>query len=155
MDLSPSGIGARILRTRWLVRAPIALFRAGLGWMLGRRVLMLEHRGRVSGQRRFVCLEIVDRPAPDRIVVVSGFGEGAQWYRNLEADPHCFVSTGSSRRVPAVARFLPDEDAAAALDRYREQYPRDWRYLKEAIEKAVRHPVDGLPMVELALDAPR
>jgi deazaflavin-dependent oxidoreductase (nitroreductase family) len=153
MDLSPSALGARVLRTRWLVRAPIWLYRRGLGRLLGSRILMLEHTGRSTGQPRYVCLEIVERPSPDRIVIVSGFGERAQWYRNLRADTHCFVSTGRMRRVPAVARFLDEAEAEAALARYRAAHPADWELLRGAIEKAVGHPVEGLPMVELALDA--
>ena len=141
-----------MLRTRWLVRAPIGLFRAGLGWMLGPRILLLEHRGRRSGERRFVCLEVVERRGADRLIIVSGFGERAQWYRNLRAEPRCFVSTGTIRRAPARARFLPDDEAAAALDEYRRRHPRDWRMLKATIENAVGHPVEGLPMVELALE---
>ncbi len=152
MDLSLSGIGARALRTRWFVRAPIWLYRHGLGWLLGSRILMLEHTGRSSGQPRYVCLEIVERPAPDRIVIVSGFGERAQWYRNLQAEPHCFVSTGRMRRAPAVARLLTGSEASAALERYQQQHPRDWEMLRGAIEKAVGHPVQGLPMVELQLE---
>lgn len=152
MDLSLSGIGARALRTRWFVRAPIWLYRHGLGWLLGSRILMLEHTGRSSGQPRYVCLEIVERPAPDRIVIVSGFGERAQWYRNLQADPNCFVSTGRMRRAPAVARLLTGAEAADALERYQQQHPRDWEMLRGAIEKAVGHPVQGLPMVELQLE---
>lgn len=151
MDLSLSAIGARVLRTRSLVRAPIALYKAGLGWLLGSRILMLEHRGRSSGLRRYVCLEVVERPSPDRIVIVSGFGERAQWYRNLKAHPQCFVSTGSLRRAPATARLLSDEESAQALGRYRAARPRDWELLRGAIEKATGRPVDGLPMVELAL----
>lgn len=153
MDLSLSGIGARALRTRWFVRAPIWLYRHGLGWLLGSRILMLEHTGRSSGQPRYVCLEIVERPAPDRIVIVSGFGERAQWYRNLQADPNCFVSTGRMRRAPAVARLLTGPEASAALERYQHAHPRDWEMLRGAIEKAVGHPVQGLPMVELRLGA--
>lgn len=153
VGLSLSGIGARALRTRWFVRAPISLYRAGLGWMMGGRVLMLEHTGRTSGKPRYVCLEIVERPSPERIVIVSGFGEKAQWYRNLRADPQCFVSTGRMRRAPATARFLSDPEAADALGRYQRQHPRDWELLRGAIEKAVGHPVQGLPMVELVLQA--
>lgn len=133
------------------MQAPIALYRAGLGWLLGPRILMLEHRGRNSGKRRYVCLEVVDRPARDRIVIVSGFGERAQWYRNLEAHPRCFVSTGRLRRAPATARPLSPADSARALERYQRMHPRDWELLRGAIERAVGHPVDALPMVELTL----
>lgn len=154
MDLSLSAIGARVLRTRSLVRAPIALYKAGLGWLLGGRILMLEHRGRTSGLRRYVCLEVVERPSPDRIVIVSGFGKRAKWYRNLEAHPRCFVSTGGLRRVPARATLLDAEESAAALERYRQAHPRDWELLRGAIEQATGRPVHGLPMVELQLRLP-
>jgi deazaflavin-dependent oxidoreductase (nitroreductase family) len=152
VDLSPTGLAARALRTRAFVRAPIALYRHGLGWILGGRVLMLEHQGRRSGRARFVCLEVVDRPSPERIVVVSGFGERAQWYRNLRADPACFVSAGRLRRVPARARFMRAAEAAATLDGYQRAHPDAWNRLRGAIEKAVGHPVGELPMVELLLD---
>jgi deazaflavin-dependent oxidoreductase (nitroreductase family) len=140
------------LRTRAFVRAPITLYRHGLGQVFGGRVLMLEHRGRRSGQARYVCLEVVDRPRPDRIVIVSGFGERAEWYRNLRADPACFVSVGRLRRVPARARFMTPAEAAAALDRYQRAHPQAWERLRQAIEKAVGHPVGQLPMVELLLE---
>ena len=48
---------ARMLRTPWLMRLPIPLYRASLGWMLGTRLVMIEHLGRSSGERRFVVVE--------------------------------------------------------------------------------------------------
>jgi len=146
-----SGLTGWVLRNRALVRAPIRLYRAGFGWVLGSRVLMLEHRGRNSGLPRYVCLEIVERPAPDRLVIVSGFGARAEWYRNLKATPACFVSTGALRRAPASARFLDDAETDAATDRYRLAHPRLWKRLRAAIEQATGRPVERLPMVELRL----
>lgn len=151
MDLSPQAIGARLLRTRWIVRAPIGLFRVGLGWLFVGRILLLEHRGRVSGARRFVCLEVVERPARDRIVIVSGFGVGAQWYRNLQAHPECVVSVSAIRRASAVARFLADDEAEQVIARYQVAHPGAWDALRTTIERAVGHPVQRLPMVELTL----
>lgn len=152
VDFSPSGLAARALKTRAVVRAPITLYRHGLGWVFGRRVLMVEHTGRRSGQARFVCLEVVDRPAPERIVIISGFGERAEWYRNLLADHACFVSVGLLRRIPAQARFMTSVEASAALERYQRAHPGAWDSLRQAIEKAVGHPVGQLPMVELLVD---
>lgn len=103
MDISPAALAARALRTRALVRAPITLYQHDLGWIFGQRILMLEHTGRRSGQARFACLEVAGRPGPERIIIVSGFGERAEWYRNLLADPRCTVSIGfapGSRRIP-------------------------------------------------------
>lgn len=121
---------------------------------MGPRVLMLEHRGRASGVRRFVCLEVVDRPSADTIIVASGFGARAQWYRNLRANRTCRVSTGWKNGAPARARLMSDEESAATLRRYQQAHPRAWRRLRVVIEEATGQPVTGLPMVELRL-APR
>jgi deazaflavin-dependent oxidoreductase (nitroreductase family) len=143
---------AGLLRNRRFVRAPIWLYQHGFGRLLGKRVIMLEHRGRKSGLPRFVCLEVVERPTPDTIVIVSGFGQRAQWYRNLRADPECYLSSGRRRRVPAYARLMPDRESADALARYKQRNPRAWRRLRGAIEHAVGRSVDGLPMVELSTE---
>ncbi|RJO73410.1 nitroreductase family deazaflavin-dependent oxidoreductase [Nocardia panacis] len=150
-----STIGARLsskaLRTRWFVRAPIGLYRAGLGIVFGVRLLMLEHIGRSSGARRYVVLEVVDHPETDRYVVVSGFGPRAQWYRNIEAEPRVRVSIGLRRSIPAIATPMSKSESDAALARYAQRHPRAWRKLRAAIEHAVGHPVDTLPMVSLRL----
>ncbi|MFD7842136.1 nitroreductase family deazaflavin-dependent oxidoreductase [Nocardia sp. NPDC059764] len=144
-----SKVGARALRTRWVVRAPIALYRAGLGFVFGTRLLMLEHTGRRSGQRRYVVLEVVDRPAPDQYIVVSGFGTKAQWYRNISAHPEVRISVGTRRGVSAIATPMTTTESALALDRYIQRHPAAWAKLRETIEAATGEPVDTLPMVLL------
>ncbi|WP_336082640.1 nitroreductase family deazaflavin-dependent oxidoreductase [Nocardia sp. SSK8] len=142
-------LGAKALRTRWLVRAPILLYRAGFGFLFGRRLLMLEHLGRSSGQRRYVVLEVVDQPAVDEYVIVSGFGVKAQWYRNIVANPAVRISTGFRRGVPATATPMTEADSARALADYAERHPRAWKQLRATIEQATGAPVDTLPMVRL------
>ena len=66
--------------------------------MLGSRLLMLEHVGRKSGARRYVVLEVVGHPTPDSYLVASGFGENAQWFRNIKANPEVRVSPAAARR---------------------------------------------------------
>ena len=144
-------LAARLLQTRGVVRAPIWLYRHRLGWLLGQRMLMVEHVGRKSGLARFVCLEVVERSGSDVVVVASGFGPHAQWYQNLKAHPACRVSIGNRVAVPARARMMSDEEADATIARYQQRHPVAWQRLRGAIERAVQHPVDGLPMVELLL----
>ncbi len=79
-----------------------------LGFLLENRMLMLEHRGRSRGLRRYAVLEVVDRPPPDIYVIVSGFGEASQWCRNLLADPHVRISVGWRCDTDAVAKLLAD-----------------------------------------------
>ncbi|CAJ1497012.1 nitroreductase family deazaflavin-dependent oxidoreductase [[Mycobacterium] burgundiense] len=145
-----STTAGRLLRTRWLMRAPIGLYRAGLGFLLGRRMLMLEHRGRKSGLPRQVVLETVDRPGPQRFVVVSGFGAASQWYRNVLADPRVKVSVGTRRDVPAVARAMTAEESAATLSGYQRRHPIAWRFLAPAMRDTLGEDL-ALPMVELTL----
>ncbi len=144
-------LGGRMLQSRALMRAPIWFYRHGLGRLLGQRILMLQHTGRTSGQARFVCLEVAERPGRDRMVVVSAFGPRAQWYRNLQAAPECHVSTGSRQQVPARARLLSVEESAGVLARYERTHPGAWRRLHGMIERATGQPVGVLPAVELAL----
>jgi deazaflavin-dependent oxidoreductase (nitroreductase family) len=146
-----AALGVKLLRTRWFVRSPIWAFRARLGFLFGGRLLLLEHIGRTSGRPRYVALETVDRPDTDTVVIASGFGETAQWYRNLLAEPQCRVSIGARYRAPAVARILDREAAAAVLDGYRIRHPKAYRKLSAIIEGATGRDIDTVPLVELSL----
>ncbi len=147
--------GARALQTRWLVRAPIRLYRAGLGFLFGHRLLMLQHTGRTSGTPRFVVLEVVDHPAPGEYVIVSGFGTTAQWYRNIRADPRVRLWIGTQRAIPATATPMTDTESADALEHYIHHHPTAWDKLRATIEHATGKPVDALPMVRLRVGPQR
>ncbi|MCW2882862.1 MAG: hypothetical protein JWQ95_6962 [Sphaerisporangium sp.] len=78
-------------------------------------------------------LEVVEHPSPDEYVIVSGFGERAQWYRNVLANPNVKVSCGPRRNVPAVATPMPPAGSIAALHRYARAHPRAWASLHHEI----------------------
>ncbi len=142
-----------MLRTRWLARAPIPLYRSGFGWLLGSRLLLLEHRGRTSGQLRYVVLEVVDHAGPDRYVVASGFGEASQWARNVAADPRVRVTVGRRGPVRALAHRLDADASLAAVDRYARAHPQAWARLRPLLQSSSGGPVgergDGLVAVIL------
>jgi len=144
-------LAARALRTRWLVRALIPLFRARLGWMLGGRLVLLEHRGRQTGARRFVMLEIVERQDPRTIVIASGFGRSAQWYRNLRANGVAITIVGVRRRR-AEPEFLDAAASRGRLERYAVEHPVAWRHLEGAmaIDRGEEHPEIPLVLLRLA-----
>jgi deazaflavin-dependent oxidoreductase (nitroreductase family) len=114
-------------------------------------MLMLEHIGRKTGARRYAVLEVVDHPAPSQYVIVSGFGEKSQWYRNVVAHPQVRVSVGVRRDVPATATPMTTEAVEETLDRYARHHPRTWRTLQEAMSSALDTPDLKLPMVRLEL----
>lgn len=152
-----AAVGARILRSRRLMRAPIWIYKARAGALLGSRLLMLEHTGRKTGARRHVVLEVIGHPASDRYVVVSGFGEKAQWFRNVRANPHVRVYAGSRAPAPATARVLNKAEADQALAEYISHRPRAWEQFKPVLEQTLGAPITEtdtpLPIVELRLNA--
>lgn len=148
-------VGSVFLHDRRLARSPLWLYRHGLGFLLGPRLLMLEHRGRSSGLPRQVCLEVVDRPASGTLRVVSGLGPRSQWFRNLQAEPRCRVSTGRRRGAPATAVRVPQDQVGAALADYASRNPGGWRVLEQVMRQHLpegRTYGDFLPMVDLVLD---
>lgn len=144
-------LSARVFRIRWVVRAPIFLFRAGLGFLLTSRLCWLEHRGRVSGEIRSAVLEVVDRPSPDVVVLASGFGTSSQWYRNLRADPRARVSVGWRYRVAARAELLGPEESAERLRGYAARRPRDWAALQAMIRAYTGEENPDIPVVVMHL----
>ena len=130
---------AGLLRTRWLVRAPVWLCRARLGILLGPRFVMLEHTGRESGARRYVVLEVIQRREAGSYVVVSGFGDRAQWFRNIRAEPRVRVYALSRKPAAAIARVLPPVEAAAVLTDYAARHLRAWA----AMEPVLRDTLGG------------
>ena len=147
-------LGALALQTRWFVRAPINVYRAGLGFAFGHRLLMLEHVGRRSGARRYVVLEVVDRPTPDEYVIVSGFGADAQWYRNIQANPSVRVWCGLRRALLATATPMTEVESVAALDHYVADHPRAWKNLRAMIDRATDRSIDIMPMVRIRAVGP-
>ena len=143
--------GSWLLQNRRTVRAPIPLFRAGLGFLFTRRMLLLEHVGRRSGQPRYAVLEVVREESPTSVVVASGFGPGAQWFRNLLAEPHCHVSIGFTRRCPAMAHVLGEDEAGSVLRAYQQERPGAWEKLSAVIVEATGEADPKVPLVRLDL----
>jgi deazaflavin-dependent oxidoreductase (nitroreductase family) len=108
---------------RWLFRMPVYFFRAGLGFLFGSRIIMLEHIGRKSGSTRYSCVEVVDRDEGNVLIIVSGYGEHSQWYRNLLADPAIHIRVGRQRRA-VIAEMLSPTAGADVLVDYARRYPK-------------------------------
>ena len=99
----------------YLFRAPIYLYRCHLGWLFGKRLLLLTHTGRRSGLRRQTVLEVVEyRQDGPEVVVANGFGPDSDWVRNIQAKPDEEVTVGAEH-FAATHRFLGQEEAAAVI----------------------------------------
>ena len=107
---------------RLLLRAPIFVYRARLGFLLGHRFSMLEHTGRRTGRRRRTVLEIVAEH-DDAVYVAAGWGSSAQWLQNIRSDPEVTVHLGVRRFRTTAVELRPGE-AADVLSEYAADHPR-------------------------------
>jgi len=116
-----------LARLAW--RAPIWLYRLGLGDLLGKRFLLLTHTGRKSGLPRQNVLEVVRHDEEtDAYIVASGFGEKADWYRNIIAQPLVAIQVGK-QHMAARAEQLPTPEAVREMLDYNRRHPTALRTL--------------------------
>ena len=119
----------RLLRI--VMRAPTWLFRARLGRLLGNRFVYVVHRGRKTGLSRSTVLETIRyRRGTGEVVVVSGWGEKAQWYRNVLTSGADEVRVGAHRYVRPEQRQLSPQETVELLDEYVRQHPLAARLLE-------------------------
>ncbi|MCB8997872.1 MAG: nitroreductase family deazaflavin-dependent oxidoreductase [Actinobacteria bacterium] len=108
--------------SRLMFRAPIWLYRAHLGGLLGGRFILLHHIGRTSGLPREAVVEVVAQPG-ECFVICSGFGTQSQWYRNVVARPDIDITT-RNRRIRVHARELTTQQAEEQMADYTRRHPR-------------------------------
>jgi deazaflavin-dependent oxidoreductase (nitroreductase family) len=123
---------------KWLFKIPIVQYRLGLGWMIGRYILLLTTIGRKSGKPRHTPLEYVYDRDHDRYRIAAGWGGQTDWFRNLSKDPHVIVQVGR-RRFNAIAERACDEEVARFMKHVSERHPdmdRVWSRWSD-------HPLDG------------
>jgi len=63
---------------KWIFKIPVLYYKLGLGWMLGKRFLLLTTTGRRSGKPRQTPLEFVYNPQEDSYRVSPGWASMRQ-----------------------------------------------------------------------------
>ena len=108
---------------RLAFRAPIWLYRANLGWLLGHRFVLLTHTGRKSGLPRHTVLEVVRYDQPSgACIVASGWNTQSDWYLNVTANPSIAIQIGNQRSPATAVRLSPEAGAQELLD-YARRHP--------------------------------
>ena len=140
---------------RFGLRLPIMLYRIKLGWLLGNRFLMLTHTGRKSGVSHQTVIEVIKHDkATDTYYVVSGWGEKADWYRNIQKSPQVTVHSGG-RKFQTIAEFIPIEKAIEVVNTYAHAHPIAFNELSvvffgermKSINDAPRRVAEKMPMM--------
>lgn len=108
--------------TRRVLRLPVYLYQARLGFLLGRRFVMIEHRGRRSGCHYRTVVEVAGRRNGE-VICASGTGPRSDWYRNLRAHGLLALWVGS-KKCWASVRFLEAREAAGVMADYEHAHPK-------------------------------
>ena len=110
--------------SRALMRAPILFYKLGLGGLLGKRFLLLQHTGRKSGLPRQVLLEVVHHDeASGAYYIAAGFGASSDWFLNLQTTPQAEIQVGR-RSLPVHAQVCDVAEATQTLRTYAQRHPR-------------------------------
>ena len=123
---------------KWLFKMPILQYKLGMGWMIGKHVLLLTTTGRKSGEPRFTPLEYLYDKENDAYRIAAGWGGKTDWYRNLCKNPNVSVQVGS-RKFNAIAEPASDEEVAKYMMHVSQRYPRMDRVWNRWSDK----PLDG------------
>lgn len=110
-------------------RSPILLYKLGLGGLMGERLLLLTHVGRVSSEERETVIDVVAKDEKrDAYYVVSAWGEQADWLRNIQKNPQCTIQEGANH-ISARAERVSKGEAESILMDYANRHPRALRSL--------------------------
>jgi deazaflavin-dependent oxidoreductase (nitroreductase family) len=126
---------------------------------MGKRFLMIEHRGRRSGKLYRTVIEVAGRhPDKHEWIAAAGFGPKSDWYLNLQAGTLEAVWIGS-RRHAASARFLEPGEAGDVMDAYEQTHPRTAQALLKGMGVSYDGTDEGriemmsqIPMVAFRID---
>ncbi|OKK04469.1 hypothetical protein AMK26_14045 [Streptomyces sp. CB03234] len=106
-----------------LHRAPLHLYRIGLGSLFGRHLLLM-YAHRTSGVTRKAVLEVVAHdPQVPAWTMASRVDPTAEWYRDLRMTPKVTIQFGS-RYHAVTAHFVPTAEGDRIMARYAMARPR-------------------------------
>ncbi len=103
-------------------KMPLFFYRRGLGWIFGKRFMVLTHVGRRSGTVYQSVLAVLAFDPGTREIKAVAPWSSSNWFRNIQATPALEVQTAGMRYVPR-QRFLSPEEIATAFVQFRREQP--------------------------------
>ncbi len=123
---------------------PVHLYRLGLGFLFGERLVVLVHTGRKSRLERRTTLEVLQhRPVDGDYCVLSGWGATSDWFRNIDHSPPVALWVGR-RKLGVTHRVLPPAEAAAVVAGHLRRSPRVASRISPDLWAALQDGVDAL-----------
>ncbi|MFV1969697.1 MAG: nitroreductase family deazaflavin-dependent oxidoreductase [Acidimicrobiia bacterium] len=109
---------------RLIYRAPIYVYRAGLGRLMSKRLLLLTHTGRNSGEPRYAVLEVARYDEQNgAFFVPAAYGLKSDWYRNLRRTPEAKINHRGMHQ-DVLAETISTDAATDEFAAYATSHPR-------------------------------
>lgn len=116
---------------KWIAKAPLMLWRLGLGPLSGKVMMVITVTGRKSGLARQTIVEY--HTLNGRKYAPSGFGAKAQWYKNIQANPLVTVQTASGTESMQAVRVTSDEELKAVYELFQHRNPAFFNYYLQSL----------------------
>ena len=128
---------------RIALKAPNFLYRCNVGWLLGHRFVQIEHTGRRSGAHYDTVVEVLswDRGSGE-VIIMSGWGPTADWYRNIRAGTPTAITFARHSR-PVIHRDLREDEAIEVLRKYEERNRWMRPVVRRVLGRLSGKPYDG------------
>jgi len=125
-DLAPTKPHKANEKAPWLMipmfKLPLLLYRLRLGWLLGKRFMLLTHVGRHSSKVRRTILAVLRFDETTKEIFAVSAWKGSDWYSNIQAAPALEVETAFVRYAP-MQRTLSPEEITTTFIEYRKKHP--------------------------------
>ncbi|HEX2913904.1 MAG TPA: nitroreductase family deazaflavin-dependent oxidoreductase [Chloroflexia bacterium] len=118
-------------------RAPLLLWRLGLGAIIGRLIVVITTTGWKSKQPRHNMAEYYRLDG--KKYVVCGFGPRAAWYKNIQADPHVTIQTSDGIEPAEVVRVREDEELIRVYELFKAHNPLLTKWYLESLDIEPTH----------------
>jgi len=99
---------------RMMFKAPLLLWRMGLGPIIGHIMLVITHTGRKSGLTHHTMVEY--HTLDDVKYAPCAFGPRSDWYKNIAADPRVTIQTAHGTDPATAVRITDDSELLAVYD---------------------------------------
>jgi deazaflavin-dependent oxidoreductase (nitroreductase family) len=115
-----------------MFKAPLVLWRMGLGSIIGRVMLVISHTGRKSGLPRHTMVEY---HTLDGIKYVPcAFGPRSDWYKNITTNPRVTIQTAHGIEYATAVRITDDQELLAVYDLFMRRDPPLTRWYLDSLD---------------------
>lgn len=102
-------------------KAPIQLWRLGLGPIIGYVMMLITHTGRRSGLPRRTMVEY--HMLKGKKYAPCAFGRKSDWYKNIAADPQVTIQTAYGVERMTAVRVTDDQELLAVYELFKRRSP--------------------------------